>query len=239
MTLPQEELYADPYLELLAKAYQSQHEATIRILKADRGPEAIRELMEDAIARANRYADEALQIEPPTQPLACRKGCSHCCFATVGVVAPEVIYLAEELRARLPTEELAALTERSARLSQRLQQLERGPKLDARVPCALLRDGSCSAYESRTLTCRWACSPSLQSCLDLLVHRTKKMLEMEDVRYQPTQEVWRGLRAGLREAGLDGTLLALNIGLATALAEPDAAQRYLAGEPVFEEAYLD
>ena len=62
---------------------------------------------------------------------------------------------------------------------------------------------------------------------------------MEEVRYQPIQEVWRGLRAGLRDSGLDGSLLALNVALATALAEPSIAQRYLAGEPVFDEARLD
>ena len=39
---------------------------------------------------------------------------------------------------------------------------------------------------------------------------------MEEVRYQPIQEVWRGLRAGLRDSGLDGSLLALNAALATA-----------------------
>jgi hypothetical protein len=62
---------------------------------------------------------------------------------------------------------------------------------------------------------------------------------MEDVRYQPTQEVWRGLRAGLMESGLDGSLLSLNSALAIALAEPNIALMYLAGEPVFREARLE
>jgi hypothetical protein len=63
-------------------------------------------------------------------------------------------------------------------------------------------------------------------------------LEMEQVRYLPVQEVWRGHREGLRTAGLDASLLALNSALALALATPDIAQRYLDGEPVFEEVRI-
>ena len=49
----------------------------------------------------------------------------------------------------------------------------------------------------------------------------------------------RGNREGLRDAGLDASLLALNSALAIALADPDIAERYLAGEPVFEAVRLD
>ena len=229
----------DPYLALLAEARRSQKEATIEILRAASGSGSIPHLMRDAGDRAGRYGDGALRISPPVLPLACKRGCYHCCWATVGVVAPEAIYLAEGLRAQLPQGELSALTDRAENQGQRLQQMNRGERLDARMPCALLRDGGCSAYQNRPLVCRWACSSSLQACLDLLVHRTKKYLEMEEVRYQPTQEVWLGLRAGLKELGLDGSLLALNSALAIALADPRIAQRYLSGEPVFDDARLE
>lgn len=71
------------------------------------------------------------------------------------------------------------------------------------------------------------------------MHRTKPFLEMEGVRYLPTQEVWRGLRDGLAVAGLDNSLLALNSALSTALADPRIAERYQAGEPVFDEDRLN
>lgn len=239
MAVEMEDTKGDPYLRLLSAAYLSQQAATGRILKEQSGTEAIQTLMGDALTRANRVSEVAMRISPPERSLACAKGCGHCCWATVGVVAPDAIYLAEALRRRLPDERLASLRHRSGRLARRLQRMGRGERLAARLPCLLLEEGSCSAYEHRTLVCRWACSPSLQDCLDHLVHRTKAGLEMEDVRYQPTQEVWRGLRAGLREAGLDGSLLSLNGALAIALAEPDAAHRYLQGEPLFVGARLE
>ncbi len=239
MSTTTEGTHADPYLELLSKAYRDQQAGTTEILQTLAGPEAIRKLMEDAGTRADHYAAEALSISPPTEPLACRKGCGHCCWSTVGVMAPEVIHLAERLRTTLSEEEFAALREMAESHAARLQAMDRGERLRARVPCALLRDGACSAYQHRPLVCRWACSSNLQSCLDHLVHQKTAYLEMEGVRYLPTQEVWRGKRAGLREAGLDTSLLALNSALAIALKGPDIAHRYLAAESVFEEARLD
>lgn len=239
MTTPIEDTHGDPYLELLADAYRNQHAATTKILETESGSEGIRRLMGDACDRAETYAAEALRLSPPTESLACKKGCGHCCWTTVGVMAPEAIYLADQLRAALSEEELAVVQERAEDSAQKLQAMERGARLEARMPCAVLRDGTCSAYQHRPLVCRWACSPSLQSCLDHLVHKTKSYLEMEDVRYQPVQEVWRGKKAALQELGLDGSLLPLSGALAIALSQPDVAKRYLAGEPVFEEIHLD
>ncbi|HEX2923165.1 MAG TPA: YkgJ family cysteine cluster protein [Chloroflexota bacterium] len=229
----------DRYLRLLSGAYLKQQAASVRILREHKGAGAIRHLARDAHSRAHRCAGAGLRITPPSEPLACGKGCYHCCWATVGVVAPDAIYMADELRSRLPEDEFSALVERSARLARRLQRMDRREKLAARLPCSLLKDGACSSYEHRPLVCRWACAPSLQACHDHLVHRTTSFLEMEGVRYQPTQEVWRGLRAGLWEVGLDASLLSLNGALAIALADPDIAHRYLAGEDVFADARLE
>ncbi len=239
MAIPIEETFGDPYLRLLSSAYHNQQAATIRIVREYRGSLAIRHLIEDALARADRCVDAAMQISPPLQPMACGEGCYHCCWATVGVTAPDVIYMADELRGRLSEDELAALHHRSVRLSRRLNGMGRGERLAARLPCALLRDGGCSNYRHRPLVCRWASSPSLQSCLDVLKYRTKRVLEMEEVRYQPIQEVWRGMRAGLVDSGLDGSLLSLNGALSIALADPNVAQRYQDGEPVFRAARLE
>jgi len=48
-----------------------------------------------------------------------------------------------------------------------------------------------------------------------------------------------GLRAGLAECGLASTHLELTPALRIALEAPDAAARYLAGEPVFRAAEQD
>lgn len=239
MSISMEDALEDRYLRLLSSAYRNQQAASVRILREQVGPKAIRHLARDAHSRAHRSSHGALRVSPPLLPLACGKGCYHCCWATVGVVAPDAIYMADELRGRLPDDEFAILAERSARLARRLHRMDRRERLAARLPCSLLKDGACSNYEHRPLVCRWACSPSLKACHDHLVHRTTSALEMEDVRYQPTQEVWRGLRAGLWESGLDGSLLSLNGALAIALADPDIAHRYLAGEPVFAAARLE
>lgn len=230
---------SDPYLELLSEAYSGQRATTASILGSARDPAALHRLVEDAMARAGRCVREALRIDPPARAVACGKGCQHCCWATVGVLGPEVLFLAEGLRARLPEMDLELLKEASAGRARELLGRDRGGRLEARLPCALLQEGCCSAYPHRPLACRWAVSPSLPACLDHLVHRTSGFVKMEETLSQPIQQVWLGLRTGLRDLGLDGSLLALNGALAIALAEPEAARRYLAGEPVFQAVSLE
>jgi hypothetical protein len=227
------------YQDLLSDAFDGQRAATVQILNDFQGAEAIHLLMEETVVRAGRFTAVAAQLEPPTRDLACGKGCHHCCDATVGVVAPEVLFLAEHLRRHLTADDLASLHARSNRLRRRLNSMDRGARLEARMPCALVRHGACLAYVARPLACRWTNSPSLEDCMDVLVRRSRVVLEMEEVRYQPIQEVWQGLRAGLRDQELDGSLLALDAALATALSQRDAADQYLRGEPVFDEARLD
>jgi|GEM_PF-4363111 len=190
-----DELPGDPYLGLLGEAYNTQLVATIRLLANRRGPASLRLLVVDAQDRALRNAEAALSLEPPILSLACRKGCHHCCWETVGVLAPEAIHLADELRGRLTEVELSALRRRATRRGAQLRDVDRSARSQLRLPCALLKDRCCSAYGHRPLACRWALSPGLQACLDLMVHRTTPFLWMEEVRYQPIQEVWRG-RAG-------------------------------------------
>jgi hypothetical protein len=107
--------------------------------------------MDDAVARADRYADAALRLSPPVQPLACGKGCRHCCWATAGVVAPDALYLADDLRVRLSGDEFKQLLEHSSRRARRLERMDRGERLAARLPCAPLQNGCCSSYDSRPL----------------------------------------------------------------------------------------
>src|SRR5512133_3957290 len=113
MTDSTPDISEERYLELLAQACSGQQASTTEIINARTGPETIRHLMEDASTRASHFATECLRTSPPAKPLACGKGCEHCCWSTVGVMATEAIHLAEQLRAALPEGEFAELREKA------------------------------------------------------------------------------------------------------------------------------
>jgi hypothetical protein len=88
------------------------------------------------------------------------------------------------------------------------------------------------------LTCRGYNSSDASQC-----ERSVKARERVEVpSYAPQHRlavfVLDGLRAGLAEAGLNGDLLELTAALRIALDLPDAAERWLAAEPVFAPARL-
>src|SRR4051812_44047301 len=56
----------------------------------------------DAPVRFLHTKVEATLDATRTLPIACKKGCSHCCHSWVSAPAPEVLYLAKRIRARIP-----------------------------------------------------------------------------------------------------------------------------------------
>jgi len=191
----------------------------------------ITELFGEAIGAFEALLEEAKANYPPDQPLACGTGCSHCCYQPeISVTAVETFRLASYLKEYLEPAEIMTLIENLGRAE--------GKKTSWPLsPCPLLKNGHCSVYDVRPLICRgfssisgsacekaWrgekgpgkapAYSPQLQAA-----HLTVGMIEKSSL-----------------EAGLEPFLGDLRPALLTALTVPDARQRWLNGEPVFEMA---
>jgi Fe-S-cluster containining protein len=93
-------------------------------------------------------------------PLACAKGCAHCCASWVAVSAPEVLFV----RNAIPAAKMAATRESVLRMHQ--VTLGRSPdeRLAMAVPCPLLTDRVCSVYAHRPIVCRTAASINAEVC---------------------------------------------------------------------------
>lgn len=160
-------------------------------------------------------------------PVACGKGCSHCCHLPVSVLAPEAIHVVKTLGPRRAVAEAA--------LQQSLTQV-RGVSLEQRgamvTPCPLLDDGNCSVYRNRPLTCRTAASGDADIC-----RRAYTQLSGEGV---PVPKVFNQMRLGyslaltgaMRQAGLSFTAYEYNCALERVMARPDAEAAWLSGEDI-------
>jgi len=174
---------------------------------------------------------------PPPVRLACRAGCAWCCHLTVEVTAAEALRIADYLRETLSETALDAVKARLAALGDRIRGMDRDERAAQRLPCALLVDNLCSAYPVRPLKCRGGNAFDAGAC-ERYYRRPERESQMPIyvLQYLAAEHVQTGLLFGLADAGMAPEALTLTAALRIALETPDAAERWLAGKPVFAEA---
>ena len=223
-------------LELDAR--RAQRLKATEVLQGGRTPLTLIGVAEQGATIAEHAVGQATRIDPPASS-ACKEGCDWCCHLTVGTSVPEVVRIVTYLRENLLAEELRAAHHRVARADDERRKLPPSRRESARFPCALLVDHRCCAYAVRPLTCRGFNSADASRCEQFVTSRTR----VEIPAYQPQQRVMTfvldGTRAALQAAGLKDDLLELSAALRIALEQPDAVDRWLAGQPAFAAARLD
>ncbi len=184
-----------------------------------------------AAALIERVFDLTLRRLPPAErhpPLACAEGCAYCCHNEVMATAPEVFLAAGKLRADRGADAsvLAGIVGRCG---------EVGPARAAggRPPCPLLEHNRCSVYAGRPLVCRKHTSFAVAACRSEHEGRPvrvpirpfdQKLFECCAVALLTGMRLWDGRR---------GAVFELSGALGTALRDPSAEERWLAGEDVF------
>lgn len=213
--------------------------ATERLVaKASRGKLSVQKLLDmmtQAVGLAEGILATARIVESPSQEKACRSGCSFCCYLQVDLSVPEVLRIASYLRESLSPQDLQSLRDRLSCVQQQIAGMTSIERLEAKVPCPLLKDGKCSVYEARPLVCRGYSSYDWVSCAYALRHpRVWEAPPHEAAQRKIFSNVSDGLITGFKSAGLRSQPLELIAALRIALDQPKAGERWLAGEPVFD-----
>ncbi len=153
----------------------------------------------------------------------------------IPVTVPEVLVIADELQRKCPPAELHLIREvaQSNALRARLVAPDEFP--DAGIRCPLhMKDGYCLTFLNRPIACRRLCPNCVGAGTDgATVSPGTTTGELHELTDDLHQGLSVGLSQGLHAAGLDGETYEFNDALATALATPDAATRWLDGEPLF------
>lgn len=101
---------------------------------------------------AKTQLSHALQVRVGHENITCRQGCNHCCHYPLTISLWEGLGLYQGLRREgLWRPSLKASLERHAALT-----FETAPEvwLMATIPCPLLDEGRCAAYQDRPFACR-------------------------------------------------------------------------------------
>ena len=160
--------------------------------------------------------------------VACERGCSYCCHLRVEIRPHEAFVLARHIRLYFSASQQAKLFARLEETLRRIRPLSAAQHIRAGIPCALLDDGACSAYEGRPGACRKYHSVSVATCRNAFHDTAAPLtgeLEDEEVRLAGNA-VALGYAKGLEDTGYDTTLYEFHFALQKALTDPKAAKRY-------------
>ena len=204
-------------------------EMTVRLLGSGRRPESILALARNAQEILDVTERSMSQSFPPSEPVACRKGCAYCCHLLFFTDAPTVFLIADEVSKRLPPREVEALIGRLAEF----EEMEFGLRMVPRPPCPLLMETLCQAYDVRPLVCRAQNSLNLSECEEKF-RGERRLVVAHGIPMTVWGAIAEGLSAGLAETGFGADAsLEFTMALRIALETPAAAERWLAGDPTF------
>ena len=116
--------------------------------------------LEAAVALARNAMDATerlignLLTRAPAGAIACKAGCDHCCYQSVGVTTPEALAIYDHLSCTRSDDELVQLAARLADARARTRGLSTAERFSPEHPCVFLEAGRCTIYEVRPLSCR-------------------------------------------------------------------------------------
>jgi hypothetical protein len=209
-------------------------DVALEAIEGDRSAQGIGRAITRVADAAEDVLRSCLQVLPPDPPIACGEGCAHCCLLLAEVRPAEALYMAAHLRAVLSADRLDAVRAKVVAVARRVRGMDKHARAEARIPCSLLEEERCSVYEARPFACR-ACNSSSAADCEAALGDAK----VTTIRYAPQSALYHYAGAALLQAldvaGLHHERMELNTALAVALSTPDAAERWLAGEPVFRD----
>ncbi len=220
----------------LAQAFR---EATAGELSAAEAPAEYHRVAKRAQLRLDQlYSTVA---EEGKVPIACRAGCSTCCHMKVETRAHDLLPLAAWIKEHFSAEQQAALMGRLEAYIARTEGQSVEQQLRINFPCPLLSaEGWCTAYEARPATCRVAHSIDVKPCLYAFEH--PEDLDAPTGADKDMRLIMRvahdAVAWAFQEGGHDMELYQLSAGLAEALKDPTAQERWQAGERAFSDAAL-
>ncbi|WP_437734453.1 YkgJ family cysteine cluster protein [Sorangium sp. So ce1335] len=215
------------------------------VLRGEPSVDGAIELARNAMAATSRLA-AGLLARAPGGAVACRAGCDHCCYQSVGVTPPEALAIADHLKTTLSDAALARVTRRVSECRDRTRDLPSAERFSPDHPCPFLESGRCSIYEVRPLSCRGMNSLDAGECATRLRDPDARAAFlarglggrsfMEPIR--AFQAISAGLQLGLSELfRLDMRPLDLTAAMHLLLTGPESlADAWIRGERPFEPA---
>jgi Fe-S-cluster containining protein len=188
-----------------------------------------------ALENSQQRHDERIASAPDVGTLACRAGCTWCCYFSVDVRAVEVFGILDFVERTFTIDEKARVYAEVRANSAALKNLGEGERNRRNVKCPFLNDGRCTIYVARPQSCRNYHATNVAGC-------QKSYEEPDNDDIDPDFASWvyqagtahvDAFSSAMRDAGYDVNAYELNCALDAAMAEPAARERFEARLPPF------
>ena len=128
--------------------------------------------------------------------LACKKGCSHCCYVCVSATAPEVLFIAKIVRRMGP-----AAIARVRAAHEHTKAYDFYSRYEHPHACPLLKDDVCTVYETRPGACRFAASRSAEICARAYHNLSNESIPAPTTHLNGSSVYSLAMAAALKRAG--------------------------------------
>ncbi len=160
----------------------------------------------------------------------------QCCHIRLTASVPEVLAVLTYIRESFSTDEVEALKRKVANIDTFTRRLDGEARARQRLPCPLLKDGSCSVHPVRPLSCRAVVSVDVAACKRAYDTHMQKPVPQHELQILAANAVGYGIFAGLADAGRELEDLEFNAALALGLADEDIGTRWIKGQGGFTPA---
>lgn len=138
------------------------------------------------------------------QNIDCKKGCDWCCRQPVFALSYEMEYLNAFVKNNFDSKSQNEIKTRAEKKNNKLKSLSDVDLLNSKLPCPLLVDGSCIAYEARPMACRIYLSTDVNTCLAFYKNPESKnsIPALLQFPMRAGQKMNEGFKAALKTGGL-------------------------------------
>ncbi len=167
-------------------------------------------------------------------PVACRKGCAHCCSFWVSATAPEALFIAKVVKSRGSQFMERLMTAHSQTMGYDFIARSRRP-----YPCPMLEHDICSIYEARPQSCRLAASGDARVCERVFRHLSNEAIPSPRVYLKAKSAYAVALAIALKRSHLPHEGYELNAAVVRALVTENAERVWLGGQDIFADVMRD
>lgn len=214
--------------ELVRKLTRREHQLASEEIATYGAVQAFRNSLQRHDAQLTGASDNSI--------LACKQGCSWCCHFSIDVRAYEALNIVEYLRENFSPDQINAIRSNLVTNSQLLSNMDDEQRMRVNIPCAFLRDNSCSIYPARPQTCRNYHATDAAGCKQSYEQPDNMDIapEFTPVTFQTGASQVDAFAKAVQEAGYETDVYEFNTALLDTLDRPDEVlQRFNAKQSPF------
>ena len=213
--------------------------AFVRGILKQEAARARNEIRNEGMLRAHENSqgrhDAVIASAPDVDSLACRAGCTWCCYFSVDVRAVEVFGILDFIDREFTDVQRGRVYAEIRVNSSALRGLDEMERMHRNVKCPFLNEGRCTIYSVRPQTCRNYHATNAAGCQQSFEEPDNMEIDPEFAPYvyQAGGAHVDAFSNAMQEAGYDSCVYELNVALDAALSEPTARERFQSKLPPF------